>query len=316
MKEARLDGGLSARVIERRPLVYDAAAAAVARTVWVRSASALAWFGGKVVIAQDDALWLAQLEGDGGLTPLALPAGDTGERLFDTSRKRYKPDFEAAAVVAGPEERLLVFGSGSTPARERIGVVERSGVTKLVEAGRFYASLRAETRFSGSELNIEGALVDADTLVLFSRGNGAVASGRLPVNATLELNALALLAHLDAPLTSPVPGLGDVEQYWLGEIDGVRLTFTDAALRGGVRYYIAAAEASVDAVEDGPVSGVSFGVLAESPRYTLILAEDGERLRQKVEGLAPAERADEWLAVVDVDEPSRPAELLRLRVAG
>jgi len=268
------------------------------------------------VLAQDDALWLVYLDGAGNLTPQSLPVGKSGERLFDKSQKRHKPDFEAAAVVPAPHERLLVFGSGSTPARERIAVVPRLGPAQVVEATAFYARLRAETAFAGSQLNIEGALVEGTKLVLFSRGNGSAKSERLPVDATVELDAAALLAHLLDPSAHRVPELGSIEQYCLGDIDGVQLTFTDAALRGAARYYVAAAEASIDAIEDGAVLGVSFGELTDPPRYTLILAEGGAPLREKIEGITPAEREDEWLAVVDVDDPAKPAELLRLRVTG
>ena len=47
---------------------------------------------------------------------------------------------------------------------------ERTGPT-LIPAPRFYAGLRAVPAFAGSELNLEGALVRGDELLLFQRGN-------------------------------------------------------------------------------------------------------------------------------------------------
>lgn len=99
----------------------------------------------------------------------------------------------------------------------------------------------------------------------------------------------------------------------MGEIDSIRLTLTDVALRHGKRYYVAAAEASPDAVADGQVLGTSLGVLDDDPRYTLIQAEDGSPLCDKVEGLLAGATDDEWLVITDPDDASRPAELLTLR---
>ena len=76
---------------------------------------------------------------------------------------------------------------------------------------------------------------------------------------------------------------------------------------------MAAAEASPDAIADGQVLGTSLGVLDDDPHYWLIQAEDGAPLRDKVEGLLGGASDDEWLAITDPDDASRPAELLTLR---
>ena len=59
------------------------------------------------------------------------------------------------------------IGSGSSPLRERFVIVD-DAVT-LREMHAFYDALRAV--FAG-ELNLEGAVVDGDDLLLFQRGNG------------------------------------------------------------------------------------------------------------------------------------------------
>src|SRR5688572_3771266 len=113
MRLARLDGAATARVVARQALRYDAAQAARVGRGRVRAGSALARFGKRLMMVQDDALWLAWWDGRGTLCAEPLPADERGERVFDD--KRRKPDFEAAVVVG---QRLLVFGSGSLPARE------------------------------------------------------------------------------------------------------------------------------------------------------------------------------------------------------
>lgn len=265
----------------------------------------MAQLGKRLLVIQDDALWISWLDDAGTLR--ASPLTAQGPLLFDD--KRRKPDFEAVALVG---DQALIFGSGSLASRERIAIVERDGTGRLVEASELYRSLREEPRFAGSRLNIEGAFVDGEQLVLCTRDNGQ--GGRF--DATVELSLGTLLAYLSSAGDAPPPTLEHIEQYLLGNIDGVRLTLTDAALRDGMRYYLAAAEATPDAIADGPVRGVSIGLLTEQPRYALIMAENGAPLRDKVEGLTPAATTGQWLAVVDADDPSRAAELLILETEG
>jgi hypothetical protein len=308
MITARLDQGMSVRVVARQALRYDAQLSREVGAPWVRAGSALARFGKRLMMVQDDALWLAWWDDAGGLCAQPLPADSAGQRLFDD--KRRKPDFEAAVVL---DERLLVFGSGSLPSRERVAVVDESGDARIVEAAALYAALRSEPLLSHRQLNIEGALLDGARLVLYSRGNAASRAADDGFDGSVELDAAELTRYLAAPQLN-APALGRLQQYRLGAVGGVRLTLTDAALRDGTRYYVAAAEASADAVADGEVLGASFGVLDEDPRYALIESDDGSLLRDKVEGLTPASSAHEWLAITDPDDATRPAELLTLRV--
>jgi hypothetical protein len=303
----RLDPTMKARVVERRSLSYSASVSRQVGWGWVRAGSALARFGNRWVIVQDDALWLASWDERGDLLAQALPTNGTSARLFED--KRQKPDFEAAVVLG---ERLLVLGSGSLPARERVAVLEATGAARVVEASGLYAALRALPELSGGTLNVEGALLDGERIVLFSRGNAAALS-RDGFDLSVELDASELLRYVENPSTA-LPTLHSVQHYRLGEVAGVRLTVTDVALREGVRYFIAAAEASPDAIADGAVLAASFGVLDGDPRYTLIEAEDGSPLREKVEGLAAGASDGAWLAVTDPDDASRPAQLLTLDV--
>jgi hypothetical protein len=310
MISARLDPSLRVRVVARQALRYGTELSERVGAAWVRAGSALARFGKRLMMVQDDALWLGWWDEAGALRAEALPADAAGRRLFDD--KRTKPDFEAAVVLG---ERLFVLGSGSLPSRERIAVLDAAGEARVVEARALYGALRRESRFSGVQLNLEGALVDGSRLVLYSRGNAAALDGAGGFDSSVELDAGDFERYLATPQQAP-PALGRIEQYRLGSIGAVRLTLTDAALRAGTRYYVAAAEASPDAVADGQVMGTSFGVLDADPRYGLIEAEDGSRLCEKVEGLAPGETANEWLAITDRDDATRPAELLTLQSTG
>ena len=299
------------RVVERRALRYGAELARQVGAPWVRSGSGLVRFGKRLLMVQDDALWLPWLDEAGTLHASALPADAAGQRLFDD--KRSKPDFEAAAQV-GP--RVLVFGSGSLPSRERIAVVESDGRTRLIQASALYRALRSEPRFAGHDLNLEGAVVTGDQLLLCTRSNGQAAESQAGFDATVEIPVAELERYLSDPGAQAPPQLGQIQQYALGSVSGVRLTLTDVSERDGRLYYLAAAEASPDAIQDGPVLGTSLGLLGKEPRYALIETETGAPLCDKVEGLAAGAGAGEWLAIVDADDRRKPAELLRLIAEG
>ena len=306
--------------------MYDAGAdAAQDRPAHVRAGSSLAWVGRRLVVVQDDALFVALVDpASAEVGVMALPAGPGAVRCFDQGRgnKAAKPDFEACAVLG---DRLLLLGSGSTPARERVAVIEgidggAAPVTRLIEAHGLYASLRAEARFAGSELNIEGALVAGGQLRLFQRGNGAARGELLPVDASCELDLNLLLRYLERGDPAPAPAAQRVIQYDLGAVDGVRLTFTDAAALGADVLYLAAAEDSPDAVLDGPVAGVALGLISASTgqaRWTRLRHADGQPFAGKAEGLALDPRIPGSAHIVlDQDDPDLPAELCRVELCG
>jgi hypothetical protein len=319
------DGALRATVVRRVPLRYDAGAdAAQDRPGHVRAASAVVWIGSRLAVVQDDANFLALVDpADLAVGVLPLPAGPGGLRQFDDRRgnKPEKLDLEAGlAVELDGGTRVLALGSGSTPARERLAVVDVAGGTaELRPAHALYAALRACTEFSGSELNVEGAALVPGALRLFNRGNGAARDGLRPVDATADLDWPRLRRYLDAPEAHTPPGPGRVVQYDLGRLDGLRLTFTDACRLGRRMLFTAAAEDSPDATRDGRVAGSALGVIgpAGEARYALLRAEDGTLFRGKVEGVAPDRRATGrvWV-VIDADDPGVASELCVVELRG
>ena len=167
-------------------------------------------------------------------------------------------------------------------------------------------------------LNIEGAAtVGADTVRLFQRGNGEAVGDLLPCNASCDLSLSALLAWLDDSSGVP-PEITNIVSYDLGAAAGVALSFTDAAATPGGVLYLAAAEDTPNAVDDGPVVGVAAGAITEAEaRWALIRGEDGAPLLDKAEGLV-LDQADPrrgWV-VFDLDDPDRPSELAPLRLIG
>jgi hypothetical protein len=308
------------------PLYYSAGAdAALDRPAFVRAGSGLATIGGRLAIIQDDAHFLAVVDiGRHHVDAIALPAGYGGGRQFDDLRgnRHWKLDLEAcASLIDEGRELLVAFGSGSSPAREHILLVawpaEHACDVRLLHAPEFYAALRADAGFAGSELNIEGAaLLSGDSLRLWQRGNGAACQGCGPVNAACDISWRMLRAHLNDP-ASPPPTPQNVTQYDLGRLDGVPLSFTDAAVRGHAIFFTATAEASPNTVEDGPVAGSVLGQIdaGGNATWTVLCDPHGGRLNGKVEGLCfDAEDANRAWILIDRDDPLAPAELCQVQL--
>ena len=319
---------LEARVVRRTPLLYGAGAdPTLDRPAHVRAGSSLARIGSTLVIIQDDANFIALVDPETyAAYAIPLPAGADGKRQFDDQRgnKYLKLDLEACTVVPHEAGELLVaFGSGSMPLRERIvtvsGLEHDTPYVTLHDASGLYARLHDAREFSGSELNIEGAVWMNGRIRLFGRGNGAPRDGLTPVDATCDLDWAQLWAHLQSPDTPP-PQPEAIMQYHLGHLDGQRLGFTDAALSpGGKLFFSATAEDSPDATRDGPVMGSVLGIFttADEVRWAVLRNPDGTRFTDKVEGLLIGpERPDLAYVVVDQDDPDAPSALCEVDLRG
>jgi hypothetical protein len=314
---AARDAGLRAVVVDRFALRYDHGPAPhLDRPAHVRAASSLVFVGHGHVIVQDDALFLGSV-GFGGLVGVELPAPD-GVRQFEKARgnKKLKPDLEAACRWDGPTGPVVVaFGSGSKSVRERVllAPADRLDAAQLVDAGPLYAALRACLP-ADAELNVEGAIQVGRRLRLLQRGNG-----RGNFDAWLDIDGSWVDALLAGKVEDPV--VTAVVRWELGEIGGVRLTWTDGAAIGGERIlFSATAEASPDAIEDGGVAGSAVGWADDAGgRWAPLTDPEGRVLADKLEGVA-LRRVDDagaevW-GVVDADDPDRPSDLLQIRLEG
>lgn len=322
------DPALRARLLSRRALRYAAPVrdGSGAPQEFVRAASGLCWFRGRLAIVQDDALLLALLDpNDGAAQALELPLRADGARFFDVERgnKRDKPDLEACLTIELlGQPALLAFGSGSRPERECVAIVRPDGAgyhSELREAHALYTALRALPGFLSSELNLEGAALVGDRLRLLQRSNGSPLPGAAPLCATCELPLGALLAYLEDPGARPPPALDQVRRYELGSIGGARLSFTDACtLRDDALLFTASAESSPNAYDDGAVAGSALGKIEPSgTRWCALRDEQGQLMRDKVEGVAldPRDPSRAFL-VFDPDDHRAPATLAEVLLEG
>ena len=275
------------------------------RPAHVSAASGIVALGRELAIVVDDEVELALFPRDGGPGRMvslgfeALPA-DHG------ARKKAKPDLEALCVLPAhadaPHGALLALGSGSAGPRRRgirwplDGDGKLHGDPEHIDLGELYDALDL------AELNIEGAAVRGDALLLAQRGNGASAA-----NAIVTLSLPGVLEQLGSgrPLDGDV--VAHVEDHHLPEVGGVTATFTDlAALPDGRIVFTACGEDTDDPTVDGAFTGALVGVLGEGDPRSLDPAV-------KVEGVWPevAGGRIELLLVADADDRAVPAPLLR-----
>ncbi|HEX8206409.1 MAG TPA: hypothetical protein VF587_10155 [Solirubrobacteraceae bacterium] len=250
-----------------------------------------------VVVDDETGLGVFPARGDEPGRLLRLP----GEQLPNdpVARKQAKPDLEALCVL--PDGALLGLGSGSAPPRRRGFVWDLDGNGALRGRPRDVdlAPLYDELGRHLAQLNVEGATVAGDELLLAQRGNSAEG-----VNAIVALDLAAVVAEVAASATIPASALRAIERHDLPELNGVPATFTDlATLPDGRILYTACAEATDDPVRDGEFVGAVAGVLGGEaslldPAF-------------KVEG-AWAEADGELLLVADADDRAIPAPLLRV----
>lgn len=270
----------------------------------VRAGSGLVRVGERLLVVQDDAfaiVWVDLRSFESTHVPLRGHGG--------ALEKPLKPDFEVA--MRGPGGEIFLLGSGSTERRCTIArlVIGADGAVDAILSERpaLYDALSVAAELGGRP-NVEGAMLVSDRLVMLHRGAGAAPS------AIVELDVDALDGA--PPIARACASID------LGRLDGVPLSFTDATRVGERTYFLAAAEDTDDAIEDGAVAGSVIGTW--TPRdagtsggiWTPLVDAEGRVIRCKAEGLAIDDDGRAAWVVTDPDDPAVPANLLRVVLDG
>jgi hypothetical protein len=217
-------------------------------------------------------------------------------------RKAVKPDFEILLELPSGAEssgtRLLAMGSGSTVQRMRGVLIDLSpqGATpevEIVDLTPFFAALAPLC----PEVNLEGACVVADRIVLFNRGN-ITHPETLIFSASLSALLMGGAVDLQLERTLVLPFIG-----------GVPLSVTDVVrLEDGTLLLSVVAEATGDSYADGAIIGAAFVVL--DAQFNI---EKFEMIEPncKIEGIAAVrnERGIDIFCVSDADDPAKPSSL-------
>ncbi len=323
---AQLSPALKARIIRSTPLFYDDDPPQdFERPPYVRAGSSLTCIAEYVAVVQDNTNFVALIDTkQRRATTLTLPSGPDGDRVFDADHGNKGHKFDLEACVAVPHEGsslLVAFGSGTSPERERIVVVfwrdDDQPEVQVFNGASFYGALRNAHDFSGSELNVEGAVyLDTGQIRLFQRGNGAPSDGLKPVDATGDVSWPELWAHLQQP-NNPAPKPQNVVQYHLGNLSDHPLNFSDAELVSQVILYSASAEGSAAAGTDGEITGSVLGVIdADGARYTQLIDEDGQPFDGKIEGISVGNDDLQLVYFVIDDDNDEPSALFEVELTG
>jgi hypothetical protein len=271
------------------------------------AASGIVRRGSFAYVIGDDELFIAAFDLTGDEPGIArrvlegeLPA-DEGER------KAAKPDLEALTALppmaGSPHGGLLGLGSGSGEGRNRgffwalepDGALHSDPVT--IELAPLYERLGEEV----GEVNVEGAAVLEDRLWLFNRGNEEGS-----VNAVAEIEIPDLERSVCGDRELDAEELAAVREYELGEVDGVRLCFSDAsAPLENVIVFTASAEGE----SDGDIHGSLLGTVDAGGEVRRLRSIDPS---WKVEGVHAAVDAGvvDLVFVCDQDDPDVSSPLL------
>ncbi len=281
------------------------------RPAHISAASGLTRAGAHLYVVADDENHVAIFPAEGD-EPGVLKRIFAGTLPIEKeARKRNKADVECIARLpahaAYAHGALLILGSCSR--RQRCGGVllgldaaaQLDGRRGEIDLGPLHDGF--EDRFG--RLNIEGALVLGDELVLLQRGNkGDRRNARIRMNLARAVESLMDKSRLG------IEPVQDIEEVDLGAVGDVPLCFTDGdSLPDGRMVFTAVAENTDDAYRDGACAGAVIGVMEKGGRIQFVDSIDA---RHKIEGIDVTVEGDvvRALLVTDADDADIPASLL------
>jgi len=289
-------------------------ASAAGRRKHLSAASGLVFIATNMYVIADDEHHLAIFPRE----------GDTPGRLYrlveghlphtKKARKKQKPDFEVLVRLPpfGDDLHgaLLAAGSGSRPNRQRAALVKlgprggAKGAPRTIDLSFIFGPLKKRL----PEINIEGAVVTGDNLLLFQRGNKGAGT-----NAVIRYALAPFLKALQSRKPRALKPLS-VRSLDLGRIKGVPLTFTDAvAVSGGYIVFSAVAEDTDDAYADGGCLGSGLGLLAPDGTLQWLRRLTGKHKIEGIEADATPGALNVFM-VTDADDAKIAGKLLACRI--
>jgi len=263
--------------------------------VGIGSASGLFFKDGLIYVASDNAGFLYEFDTSvRSLSKTRLTDSPTPENI----PKKLKPDYEAIAEKDG---KLYLFGSGSTPNRETVSIVDIK--TKEVtsrDLSEWYAGMRNVSSIDADNFNIEGAVALNDAWLFFQRGNGSGGNnGIFKVTGNIG----------DRAITNYFP-------VQLPDIGHVNASFTDAVLVDDAIWFLATAEDTHSTYEDGEVLGSLIGKLDFSSMELVFAQQITDK--RKFEGIALFSKNDKeisFLLCEDNDTDGMESDIFKLTLA-
>ena len=274
------------------------------------AASGLVHLKNRYYVIADDDLSIGSLSEDGQQSRLdQIMPGTLPTDL--KKRKKQKPDFEALFWLNDQRlggEGLVVLPSGSKPNRfiavfvplTAEATLNLKGIVRF-DMSPYYNSILKQEK----ELNIEGVFMEQELLVLFHRGNSDNDQNRFFEFKKSELVDLILGENKKLLFSIEKTEIVDV-----GAIDGIKLTLTDIALFEGRRYFLAAAENTSNAIDDGEIKGTVLGELIAGSQVRTIATFEN----QKFEGLSLQRRDNKIIIFSMVSDNDKASETSSLSI--
>ena len=265
----------------------------VVRTLDVSAASGLVLRNGTFYVVADDENELYVFGPGDATRRIALLQGELPSET--SARKAHKADFEILLDL--PAHGLLAMGSASRPTRERAVLVDRDERTAVIDSSALCACLRG----TFPQLNLDGAALVGDELVLLQRGNRSDRRTALAFIAMDDLHRALVSRRCSV---TRAPRIVDLD---LGVNEDVPWTCTDlTVLDDGDLLASAVLEDTCDSYRDGACLGSALIRMAADGTLRWHRPLDTP---SKVEGVA-VDGDCVWL-VSDADDRAMPSQLLR-----
>lgn len=191
------------------------------------------------------------------------------QQTLENIDKKEKSDFEATAF----DNQYHIFGSGSGKNRNQLSILDNiQGNLTVKSLDKLYESCRNSADISEKDFNIEGVVIDKNSLLLFNRGNG-------PNNK----NGIFRIENwkkddFDKPVFYRIP---------LPTVADTAFGFTDVIKIKDKIYFLAAAEGANSTYYDGEILGSMIGII-NSKTMTLEKTQTISN-HHKFEGITPFE---------------------------
>lgn len=254
---------------------------------YITAASGIVQKGDRLYVVSDDELGIISLRVD-------LKEKATYHNVFkgtlpsdEKLRKIKKPDLECLTIF---ENSLLLIPSGSKPNRFQ-GALINLDTFNIKELS--FMNVFNKLYESIKELNIEGAVIFDDNILLFQRGNGKESK-----NAVIKLNLNSFLKDKSEQV--------EIKTVNLGAIKGIPQGFTDATILKNKIHFLSVSEGSFSTYDDGEFLGASLGVMTFDGE---ILSSTPIDLPFKPEGLTFIN--DELYVVTDSDNRQIESKLYK-----
>jgi hypothetical protein len=284
------------------------------RPAHVSAASGLVRAGDRLYVVADDENHLAVFPAEGSEPGRLKPLFPGTLPVAAEARKRNKPDVECIARLPAfrghPHGALLVLGSCSKRSRCS-GAILGLGEQGELDGSRTEIDLSPlhDAYSDRLALNVEGALVMGDELVLLQRGHKSGApNARIRMHLEATLDALLDRGRLETE------SLIHVEEVEIGLAGNLPLCFTDgAALDDGRMLFTAIAEDSLDGYLDGQCTAAAIGAMTRDGAIEFVERIDP---RYKVEGIDARVEGGviRALLVTDADDAAVPSSLLACEI--